>query len=90
MEEFERRIINLNPVDLVLFPSVRQWTAIHPIAKEGLLEMFIEVLLATLTEQVLLRSVLERLPALGAASIDTHHVPFGVVQVGVEKLGDDV
>lgn len=52
--------------------------------------MFIEVLLARFTEQILFGSVLKRLPTLGATSIDTHHVPFGVVQGVIKKLGDDV
>ena len=48
------------------------------------------MLLAPLAEKVLPNALLQRLPALGAATVNSHHVPFLVVEIGIEEFGNYV
>ena len=88
MEKLERFVLNGDPVNVLFVPRVGERRASNPLLQKWFLEVFIEVLLAGFAKERFSNALLKSAPSTASTTIDTHHVAFFVVQVGVEKLGD--
>lgn len=91
MEELERDVVHLYPVNTAEVPWVRQRCCCDPLSAEGLFIVFVEVLFTSLAKEVLLNSILDGFPTSVPTAVNSHEMTIIiVVKLFIKKLRNDV